>query len=171
MGIAPDETEQHAGRPVGWRVVEDRVDRPVQMQRGAGQPLVAPERPVVDRGDLAQRALRQPLLQRLALGGQIRSEVDPARQRRWDRDDHPLGLHIDPIGDHADAARSLADLPHGRAQDDALAEREPHAPHEQAGAPDEALLLSAPTRVEVALESARVALVARRRDVEEREQQ
>ncbi len=81
--------------PVRRRVVERRVDGAVRATARAVQARVAPERLVVDGGDLHQRSLRQALRELVAGGRQPRLVVDAAGERRRDRDDHPLRAHVE----------------------------------------------------------------------------
>ena len=53
---AADEREQNADAPVGGRVVEDGSRRAVVADAGAAQPVLAPERLVVDGVALHQLA-------------------------------------------------------------------------------------------------------------------
>ena len=83
--VAADEAEEHAGRAVLGRVVVGDVDRSVERDGGAVEALVAPERAVVDGGDLRQVALAQALGELVALdpapAGRTRS-ARPSRAAR-----------------------------------------------------------------------------------------
>ena len=116
---ALEEGEQHPRRAVGGRVVVGDRDRAVGARRLAREPLVAPERPLVDRHALDDAALRHPLGEAVANRRQRRLVVDPAGQRRRHRDDRPPGPHgraarrsrVDPVRRRA---RSGAPAPRAR---------------------------------------------------------
>ena len=93
----------------------------------------------------------------------------PAGERRRDRDDHPLGADGVAVGDDLDAVGELLDPPHGRVEDDVQGLRDELGDPLRAAL--EAVHLGAVLGVEVALEGARVGLVAGGGDVEEDEQQ
>ena len=67
------------GLPSSRRVVEGRADEPVGETAGAVEALVAPERLVVDGGDLGQRALAVALGELVALERQRRARSRSAR--------------------------------------------------------------------------------------------
>ena len=163
---ALEEAEQHAGRAVGRRVVEREPHRAAIARGLPGQPLGAPERLVVDRHALDDRAQRHPLGELVAVAGQRRVVRDPARERGRHRHDRAPAARGRAVGvhRHAVAGRARCAAPARRARP-LLAELLGHPERDPLRAAHEAVLLGAALRVEQQLER------ARRVDVEEHVQE
>ena len=114
-----------------------------------------------------RQALRQPVAQR----GQAGLESDQTRHGRRQRDDHPPRAVDVAIGDDVHIAAPNHDPPHRRALHDPAAKLSRDRQRDRLRAAHDAVLLGAVARREVAFEGPDVALVARRRDEEQREQQ
>ena len=138
-----DEAHQRAGRALGRRVVERHLDGAGVAHDLAGVALVAPERLVVERDHLHHRAHREALGELVAQGGQRRRVLEPAGERRRDRDDHALADRGELVAVHLHAVRELRDLAHRRAGHHALAELLRHPDRDQLRAAHDAVGLRA----------------------------
>ena len=156
-----DEAEEHAGRAVGRRVVEDRVRGPDVGDALAAEPGVAPEGALVDGLGLGQAPGHQGLQQRGLALGQRRRVGEARREHRRHGEDHLARLDRRAVGHDPHAVGILSDHPHRCAEHHAPAQAVGQLLADDLRAADEAPLLGAAAGGDQAQEGAGVLGVAR----------
>ena len=142
---ALDEAEQRAGTAARRADVEHDLGGAGKAGGGAAEPVLAPERLVVDRHALDHRSHRHPLGELVARRGQARLVVDAARERRRQRHDRPARPQA---ADDRRRRPRTEQSPDRRLQPHAVAERLGHLQRDQLRAADDARLLGAALGVE-----------------------